>query len=334
VILAGISGTGKSKLAHLFAKAIEAEYLSVPVRPDWSDSTDILGHLDLNGNFITCETLRFIKKAKDNPEVPYILCLDEMNLARVEYYFSDFLSVMETRKNNDGKIITDSLLSESDYGNSDIGKEFIGTYLPENFYIIGTVNMDETTFPFSKKVLDRANTIELTYVNLIPSVEKSENAARTPEKNAFLKTPYLLLKDCGDDVDLLKYCSRLEEINSILKKGSLHVGYRIRDEIVFYMLNNKNAGALLKEEDAFDHAIMQKILPRVQGSTEIVKTVLCELFKYLVGDYSGLDGASVAENLDLYINENSESIKYPKSAEKIAFMIRRFEEDGFTTYWL
>lgn len=104
VILAGTSGTGKTRLVRLFAEAISAEYKMVPVRPDWSDSSDLFGHLNLNGEFVPGTILEFISNAVKSPEKPFILCLDEMNLARVEYYLSDFLSVIETREINNGII--------------------------------------------------------------------------------------------------------------------------------------------------------------------------------------------------------------------------------------
>ncbi len=127
------------------------------------------------------ETIRLaVEESKsstpDNPAKPYIICLDEMNLARVEYYFSDFLSKMETRKfDNNGKLTTDRLISESDLGNNQETLDKYGNlYLPENLHIIGTVNMDETTHPFSKKVLDRANTIEFNRIDLMAFSSDSE----------------------------------------------------------------------------------------------------------------------------------------------------------------
>ena len=126
-------------------------------------------------------------------------------------------------------------------------------------------------------------------------------------------------------------CAELQDINKILQSAQAHVGYRVRDEIVFYMLNNKKAD-LLDKDLAFDNEIMQKILPRVQGSSESIKDMLCELYKKCAGDYTGLSQASVSEQMQAYIE--TKDCKYRKSAEKICYMIRRFEEDGFTSYWL
>lgn len=332
VILAGTSGTGKTKLVKLFADSIGAKYKLVPVRPDWSDSSDLFGHLDLNGRFIEGALTRFIKDASEQTDKPYILCLDEMNLARVEYYFSDFLSIIETRRFEDGIIISDPLVNENVYGVSEAYHEFGELRFPENLYIVGTVNMDETTFPFSRKVLDRANTIEFSYVELVPSeISQEEISALTKIRNDFLKSEYLQLSHCDDKDYVIKICTELQKINEILKIAEAHVGYRIRDEICFYMLNNKK-NDLLPENEALDYEILQKILPRIQGSNSTLKDMLIELFKYCAGDYTGLSGSDTYEQMQNYINNNQ--CRYRTSACKIAFMVRRFEEDGFTSYWL
>jgi len=333
VILAGTSGTGKTKLVKLFADSIGAEYKLVPVRPDWSDSSDLFGHLDLNGRFIEGALISFIKDASEHTDKPYILCLDEMNLARVEYYFSDFLSIIETRRFENGIIISDPLVNKNVYGASEEAHHKFGELrFPENLYIIGTVNMDETTFPFSRKVLDRANTIEFSYVDLIPSENSQEEIpALAIISNDFLKSEYIQLSHCDDKDYVIKICTELQQINEILKIAEAHVGYRIRDEICFYMFNNKKY-ELLPENEAFDYSILQKILPRIQGSNSALKNMLIELFKYCAGDYTGLSGSDTYEQMQNYINNNQ--CRYRKSACKIAFMVRRFEEDGFTSYWL
>lgn len=338
VILAGTSGTGKTRLVRLFAEAINAHYKMVPVRPDWSDSSDLFGHVDLNGNYVPGEVIDFIAKAQNDPNRPYILCLDEMNLARVEYYLSDFLSVIETREVRDGKVVSDPLVTLEKYGTDTVAKEKYGEIrFPQNLYLVGTVNMDETTFPFSKKVLDRANTIEFDYVDL-SSFQNSEIKSVEPvtAPNDFLKTKYLFLQQCMDDPEFVNdICTELQRINKILQKANAHVGYRVRDEIVFYMLNNKEA-ELLTQEEAMDNEIMQKILPRIQGSSISVKDMLCELFHEFAGDYEGYQTKSsdVASKMKAVLDKSADKVKYPKSAKKVAFMVRRFEEDGFTSYWL
>jgi len=337
VILAGTSGTGKTRLVKLFAEAIGAtaengRYKLVSVRPDWSDSSDLFGYTDLSGNFHSGAIIDFIKKAEWDKASPYFLCLDEMNLARVEYYFSDFLSIMETRERKEnGDIETDALVDPSYFKSQTAREKYGRVYIPENLYIVGTVNMDETTFPFSKKVLDRANTIEFSFVNLMAKPSAVGQALPQKLDNSFLKTEYLLLRDCEDEDFIEMVCFNLEELNQILLKANLHVGYRVRDEIAFYMMNNKNAN-LLNENVAFDYEIMQKILPRIQGSSAAIKEVLSALFIKCAGDYIGLTGNTAFEQMETYMA--SKGCKYPNSAKKIAFMMRRYEEDGFTSYWL
>ena len=342
VILAGTSGTGKTRLVKLFARAVGAttdnsRFKMVSVRPDWSDSTDLFGHVDLNGKFIPGAIIEFVKRAELDTGHPYFLCLDEMNLARVEYYLSDVLSVMETRDLKNGQIVSDPLISDTYYGADRAAAGKYGTVrLPENLYLIGTVNMDETTFPFSRKVLDRANTIEFSFVDLMPRFEEGTLAFAEPLNldNSFLKTEYLLLKQCAGEAETVNtYCSELQDINRILQKAGAHVGYRVRDEIVFYLLNNRKYG-LLSENEAMDNELMQKILPRIQGSSLSVKEMLCNLFKHCAGDYDGYQTQSddIYSKMEKVLQKSSP--KYPRSAEKIAFMVRRFEEDGFTSYWL
>lgn len=332
VILAGTSGTGKTRLVRLFSEAIGAKYKLVSVRPDWSDSSDLFGHVNLKGEFVPGAIIKYIHEAAEpeNLNTPYFLCLDEMNLARVEYYLSDFLSIIETRHRENGHVVTDEIILDKD------AKDIYGKLiLPENLYVIGTVNMDETTFPFSKKVLDRANTIEFSYVGLVPDFSEIPEVVEAQTcGNNLLKTEYITLMSDVDEEDrqfVTDICVELQEINKILQSAQAHVGYRVRDEIVFYMLNNKKA-ELLDKDLAFDNEIMQKILPRIQGSSTSIKEMLCELFKKCAGDYTGLSQASVSEQMQAYIE--TKDCKYRKSAEKICYMMRRFEEDGFTSYWL
>lgn len=341
VILAGISGTGKTRLAKLFAEAIGAtttngRYKMVPVRPDWSDSSDLFGHVDLNGKFVPGAIIDFVKQAEIDSAHPYFLCLDEMNLARVEYYFSDILSVIETRELEDGMIQSDPLLLRTNYGVDQVAADRYGIVkFPENLYLIGTVNMDETTFPFSRKVLDRANTIEFSYVDLMPNFDEYSGEAMHLS-NEVLKANYLLLRHCVEErEDVNTYCVELQKINRILEKANAHIGYRVRDEIVFYLLNNKKY-ELLAENEAMDYQIMQKILPRIQGNSLLVKNMLCELFQLCAGDYEGYQVQSdhTSDKMIRALHDAHKEIKYRHSAEKIEMMTRRFEEDGFTSYWI
>ena len=322
VILSGISGTGKTKIVQWFAESLGAteengQFTLIPVRPDWSDSSDLLGYVNLQGEFQERPLIKVLENADANPNRPYFVVLDEMNLARVEYYFSDFLSVIESRKWKDGKIVTSPVIPES------ITNKHIT--IPSNVYIIGTVNMDETTHPLSKKVLDRANTIEfntvnLDYFNFLMDVEEKEAEIVS---DSSLATKYLHLKECfKENEDLVRNISNiLIEVNKTLETVGAQVGYRIRDEICFYMAYNEQ-GKLLSFDEALDYQIYQKILPRLAGSDGRTEEVLKQLYVLCANEEydSGNNDASYA--------------KYPRSANKLSHMLRRFEYDGFTSFWI
>ncbi|EEK74632.1 5-methylcytosine-specific restriction enzyme [Bacillus mycoides] len=322
VILSGISGTGKTKIVQWFAESLGAteengQFTLIPVRPDWSDSSDLLGYVNLQGEFQERPLIKVLENADANPNRPYFVVLDEMNLARVEYYFSDFLSVIESRKWKDGKIVTSPVLPES------ITNKHIT--IPSNVYIIGTVNMDETTHPLSKKVLDRANTIEfntvnLDYFNFLMDVEEKEAEIAS---NRSLETEYLHLKECfKENEDLVRNISTiLIEINKTLESVGAQVGYRIRDEICFYMAYNEQ-GKLLSFDEALDYQIYQKVLPRLAGSDGRTEEVLKQLYVLCAN-----------EEYDSGNNDTSYA-KYPRSANKLSHMLRRFEYDGFTSFWI
>ncbi|MCK8816868.1 AAA family ATPase [Natroniella sulfidigena] len=343
VLLAGISGTGKTKLVQLFAEAIGCtsennRFKLIPVRPDWSDGSDLLGYNDLKGEFNPGPIIDIIKRANNDQDNIYFICLDEMNLARVEYYFSDLLSLMETRSKVAGEVKSDPLLQAEDFTTEQDEEEYAGIYLSDNLFIVGTVNMDETTHPFSKKVLDRANTIEFSQVKLDNfRLDQTGEEIKISADSSFLNSEYITLNDCNKEDEQLieQVVAKLIEVNEVLEEANLHIGYRVRDEICFYMLYNQQYG-LLDFEQAFDLQLMQKILPRIQGSSRVIKRVLLDLFAIASGvkKYSGTESpVRVGDEVVDYVRENQ--IKpYPKSAGKLADMIKRFEEDGFTAYWL
>jgi hypothetical protein len=325
VILSGISGTGKTKIVQWLAESVGAtedngRFTLIPVRPDWNDGSDLLGYVDIKGDFKPGPLTNVIIEAENHPDKPYFVVLDEMNLARVEHYFSDVLSVMESRRWEDGRITSSRLLPRETAG--------CDLFLPPNVYIIGTVNMDETTHPFSKKVLDRANTIEFNRVQLdhLDFLRDLPTVAPLSVGQELFAARYLHLKDVYADYPKLveDATKQLVEINRILEPLGAHIGYRVRDEICFYLAYNEE-GKLMEFDKAFDYCLMQKMLPRLSGSDARLERALKQLFVLcagfeLDGDYSGVLDVSYA--------------RYPKSAEKIWQMLRRLEDDGFTSFWL
>jgi len=326
VILSGISGTGKTKMVQWFAESVGAtekngQFALIPVRPDWSDGSDLLGYTDIKGDFNPGPLTKILKEAIAHPENPYFVLLDEMNLARVEYYFSDLLSVMESRKWENGQLVTSLVLPEEVTGEK--------VYLPGNVFILGTVNMDETTHPFSKKVLDRANTIEFNRVQLDHLdflKDNTEKHGRTLSPEPF-KTRYLHLKDVYEDNKELveRVTAELVKINEILKINASHVGYRVRDEICFFMANNDNE-KLMAFDSALDTCILQKVLPRLSGSDSRIGKILIDLYRLFTNKQ--IDQSDEVEENDFV------HAPYPKSAEKVAEMLRRLEDDGFTSFWV
>lgn len=355
VILYGISGTGKSKLVELFAEAIGASredetYNLIPVRPDWSDASELIGYRNIEGKFQPGILTNIIKNAVKHKEIPYFVCLDEMNLARVEYYFSDILSIMETRDKVAGEVKTDKLIRKELFaGDLEAVESFEDLYIPENLYIIGTVNMDETTFPFSKKVLDRANTIEFNEVDLDFDFDRDGNVeAAKIYSNKLLCSEYIKIAQCRVKKDTAKdVIDELKVINGILEKCDMQFAYRVRDEVVFYVIYAVHE-EIMDFGKALDYAIKQKILPRIGGSSGEIERCLLDLFIYC----SNMDKSNFASDyidedtlkkMSKYLEEDKKelkegskeksSCKYPISSEKILKMLWRFNRDGFTTFW-
>ncbi len=326
VILSGISGTGKTMVVKWLAESVGAtkengQFTLIPVRPDWNDGSDLLGYKDIKGDFVEGPLTSVIRKAQNNKDKPYFVVLDEMNLARVEYYFSDVLSVMESRELTENGLQTLPLIKEEVAGEN--------IYFPDNVYIIGTVNMDETTYPFSKKVLDRANTIEFNNVNLeyLAFLYQQSNVEPVHIHNQSFISNYVHLKDVFRfHADIVERANQeLVKINSILKPLGSHVGYRVRDEICFYLAYN-DQGNLMSFERALDRCILQKILPRISGSDYRVERVLVELYRLFTNKDLPID-------LDL-VNDEIKLSKYPKSTIKVVEMLRRLKDDSFTSFWI
>ncbi|MFT6065280.1 MAG: MoxR-like ATPase [Polaribacter sp.] len=339
VILAGISGTGKTQLPRLFAEAIgmsKDQVIQIPVRPDWTDASDLIGYTSLKGNFISKPLTEAIIKAKEDISKPHFFILDEMNLARVEHYFADFLSIIETRfRTKTNEVKTDFLLLKNQLKDANNAFLYDDIYWPENLYLIGTVNMDETTYPFSRKVLDRANSIEMNTVELDwISKQKQKVDKLTNFTNANLKSEYIASIELTktDKLQVEEALEMLKKMNKILEISNLHFAYRVRDEIIFYVLYAKKE-QLLKPEAALDFQIMQKILPRVHGSSTRTQKVIIGLLNLFANE----EIATSYPDLE-YLEKNKKSIlkksNYPKSTEKLIFMLERFDENRFTSFWV
>lgn len=340
VICSGLSGSGKTKLAQAFAQWIcykeeegetNEQYCIVPVGADWTNREPLLGYPNAlqDTKYVKPENgvLDLINRARLNLKKPYFLILDEMNLSHVERYFADFLSTMESG----GAIPLHTIENEE----NDIPKQL---HLPCNLFIIGTVNIDETTYMFSPKVLDRANTIEfrLTEKDLNDFIKSEipldmkvlkgagENMGESFVAMATQKTDKNLSKS---ETDLIKFFKEL-------KKSGAEFGYRTASEIgrLMYMLELLGK----KDDDLLDIAIMQKLLPKLHGSRNKLTKVLPVL-----GGFCLKNKDKIKEDyLDQFVSNNiteeelnkDKNIKYPISFEKICRMYKNAIENGFASY--
>lgn len=357
MLLAGISGTGKSRIVREMAKACWKEgdpefgnnhpknFCMVQVKPNWHDSSELIGYVSrLNGEkFVVGPFLRFMAAALKEPEVPYFLCLDEMNLAPVEQYFAEYLSVIESRKlNPDGSITTDPII---EYENTDAYGSLIDQLfdtpeerkayktdeggkrltIPQNLFVVGTVNMDETTFSFSRKVLDRAMTIEMNEVDLHGGLEKGAG-------NDIGYIGNCIISDAAEGCDIYddnrELCDQvlayLEHVNAILDGTPFKIAYRTRNEFLMYAVNRKKLDEKSQLWQTLDEMTSMKILSRIEGDEERTKKVL-----------DGLN-ALVKEQIVDKIGEKADgtsALPGSISAAKIDEMLAKLKATGFTSYW-
>ena len=257
VILSGVSGTGKTWLAELYAEVVGARKLIERVAPNWHSNEDLLGFVSpINNDYQDTEFSRFIREAaecweNDDKEIEFHVILDEMNLARVEHYFSAFLSALEQRNRGD--------TAEIALGNAKIG-------LYPNLYFIGTVNMDETTHGFAPKVYDRAH---LVPIDLDPD-------------------------HFAEHVNDWEYGDLLIKLRSILE-DTAPFAFRTVDDMRAYVGERVAVGG--SWEEAFDEAVLQKILPRVSGMETPVGEAL-ERVAELLGDEFPLSRAKARQMLE------------------------------------
>ena len=317
VILSGLAGSGKTQLALAFAKClsenIEEQVCTVSIGADWTNREPLLGYPNaLKGDeYVLPESgvLQLLMRANEDPSKPYFLILDEMNLSVVERYFADFLSAMES-----GEPIK---LWD---GNDDVPAEIP---LPKNVFIIGTINVDETTYMFSPKVLDRANVIEFK----IAPDEMEEYLGK--KVNINLENAYSACADMAVDfVNKAKSQVEKDEKNKEvllsffkeLKKVNAEFGYRTVNEISRYL---HFAEGDLEDGAAIDTAILQKLLPKLHGSRKKIVPVLTSMWKLCLNE-------GVAKEIDAEFNATD--FKYPESAEKIQRMYQAVVDNGFTSF--
>lgn len=348
VILTGISGTGKTKIAQIFADYIcqgetPEERLKriafFPVKPDWMDNKGLLGYYNLlDEKYHVTPVLRLLLDAKEHPDKPYFIILDEMNLAKVEQYFSDFLSIMESRTQDKPEGEALHLHSagnvQAQDGKGDVPSSF---HIPANIYFTGTVNIDESTYMFSSKVLDRANVIEFNDVNLSGYERGVDSSGRFVLKdadviNALLpsetEVPFSSKADYTGALliapDIHVY---LDELLNILRQYHLHFGYRVINEISHFIRHTHDKIQDFDLEEVMDIQILQKILPKFHGAQGKLEEPLKRLFDFCY------DEAVCFSELNLEkAAAYDEEARFPRSAQKLARMIRSLTVQGYTSF--
>lgn len=366
LLLAGISGTGKSRIVRELARACWDEgseeyetqkprnFEMVQVKPNWHDSSELIGYVSrVSGEpvYVAGDFLKFVARAWEEQDVPYFLCLDEMNLAPVEQYFAEYLSVVESRKaDGKGNITTDPILKKSkeDWyrvltgeltGDDEIRNRFLedGICIPKNLIVVGTVNMDETTFSFSRKVLDRAMTIEMNEVDLNGGLDsRHERIGKLGAAE--------LIGTAVEGVDIYKQhqdvCDTaieyLQKINEKLEGTPFKIAYRTRNEVLLYVVNNlpynqieDDVESTYKEEfviaRALDEITNMKILSRIEGDESKVSEGFLNDLKETIKE--GLE--SVFEEL---FDEEDDDVYTSVSLAKLDEMKKRLAS-GYTSFW-
>jgi len=369
LLLAGISGTGKSRIVRELARACwdkdseefnaqkPKNFEMVQVKPNWHDSSELIGYVSrIDGvRYVVGPFLRFMVKAIQDPNTPYFLCLDEMNLAPVEQYFAEYLSVVESRKRqDDGTITTDPII---DYSNTEEYKSLIDQLfpndddlreeyltenggkrlrIPNNLIVVGTVNMDETTFSFSRKVLDRAMTIEMNEVDLSGGLDSRHEKIGKLGATELVGTAVEGVDIYNDNKDVcdkaLKY---LEAVNTLLEGTPFKVAYRTRNEFLLYVVNNlpynKDKDGNELDENfviarALDEITSMKILSRIEGDETKIGNLLDKLTTTITEQLNAVSGKDYSAKKDEAAKE------YSVSLAKLKEMQER-QKSGYTSFW-
>lgn len=352
VIFTGLSGSGKTKLAQTFAQWIceeECQYKIIPVGADWTNREPLLGYpnsLD-SKNYVLPDNgalelvLNAIKNASDNTVEgelnvsackPFFLILDEMNLSHVERYFADFLSAMESKE----QISLYAGEERKDQNGNNIPQEIV---LPPNLFVVGTVNIDETTYMFSPKVLDRANTIEFRVDNKEMKnffAQQSLNNSDSDSGKGSNYSEFLMQLASKSYPKNNKHQSTLIAFFRELQVLGAEFGYRTANEMINLMQRLEELGVdSSKNENELDVAVMQKLLPKLHGSrTKLVKT-LPVLASFCIKGTKLEDAKILLDNFKnnrLLTTEQELQLILPLSFYKIARMYTNALENGFASY--
>ena len=335
LILSGLAGSGKTQLALAFAKALvedkEKQMCVVSVGADWTNREPLLGYPNAlkPGEYIKPENgvldLLIEANKPQNASKPFFLILDEMNMSYVERYFADFLSAMES---HEAIALWKECNNENESCECEV-PERIG--LPDNLFIIGTINVDETTYMFSPKVLDRANVIEFKisidemteFLDSIRQVDSSSICSKAAEMGA----DFVKLANCKDFNNVEATTDTLKAFFTELKSVNAEFGYRSATEIFRFISQahkNDDTAEKMSKEEVLDAAILQKLLPKLHGSRKKLEPALKGLWKLCFD-------ASIKDTMQIS-RENIEKAIYKESADKIFRMYESAYANGFTSF--
>lgn len=405
MLLAGISGTGKSRIVRKLAQATVTEELQkaygyigddfvndrwtlhspanfelIQVKPNWHNSMDVIGYLSNipSPHYVFTPFIEFIVKAWQHPKVPFFLCLDEMNLAPVEEYFAEFLSAIESRSFEGGDYMTDPIIKPFNSFGEDVAKMMVNTLfpkftaadknsflgkvvdhletkgltLPKNLIVIGTVNMDETTFSFSRKVLDRAMSVEMNEVNYdsfltdttdddLKAIAKAFEENDDADLNALLVDRHIEAREIIDELgeDAKFTIDYLKRINALLEGTPFKLGYRAANEALIYLQASKEFGQP-NCVAALDNFTLMKILSRIEGDETKLKITTSEADKERIAKAEvNVDEVKLYGDLNILTalrqiitNLLGEQDKL-NSIKKIDSMLSQLKRDHFVSFW-
>lgn len=365
MLLAGISGTGKSRIVRKLAQASITEDLQkeydpksvekgfnrwelhkpanfelVQVKPNWHNSLEVVGYKSNIGgpHYEFTPFIEFVARAWKHQNIPFFLCLDEMNLAPVEQYFAEFLSAIESRSIENGEYETDSIIKpfvefgevvctqmiDHLIGKVDASKVVPGSIeaklverfktkgltLPKNLLVLGTVNMDETTFSFSRKVLDRAMSIVMNDVDydkfFTGETENDMAEFDDATKKLLIDRPIRGLE--AEDNGAEQVEQYLTAINEVLNDTPFKLGYRAANEALLYVSAAHQFDTSIDVNTALDEFTLMKILSRIEGDKRSIGNLL--------------------DDLQRVINDS-----YPASNKKLVQMAKTLQSKQFVSYW-